>query len=41
MHETGTAAEVYLEPNLKICDWAMISIIDNWHGPKYALQLQR
>ena len=32
MHETGTAAEVYLEPNLKICDWAMILFVKIVNG---------
>ena len=54
MHETDTAAEVYLKPfqtyMIEIfCENKQLlahnsnksSVMENWHGSKYACQLQR
>ena len=48
MHEIDKAAEVYLEPFqtlllrfLRFFNSIKISAIENWHGSKYASQLQR
>ena len=48
MHEIDKAAEVYLEPFqtlllrfLRFFNSIKTSAIENWHGSKYASQLQR